>query len=417
MSQALAARPVRDILKWPSEGITHVPLQVYVDGEIYLWEQDRLFRGPAWSYLGIEADIPNAGDYFTTKVGDTPVIVVRSASGSVNALVNRCAHKGVTVCYQNEGNAKTFTCPYHNWIYDHEGKLTTVPFERGVQKKGGMPEDFDKGNYRLQPLRVESIKGLIFGTFSQSVKPLEQYMGEQMVGHIRRTIHGKPRVIGRYRQYMHNNWKLYAENARDNYHPSLLHGFFTTFRINRLSAEGGTAQDPTGWHHISYTKRYTDKHEREYETGLVRAQKKDYGLEDPSLIDQWIEFDDQVTSCIQCIFPNFVLQQILNSIAIRQIVPLGPEKCELVWTYLGFDTDTPEQTAVRVKQGNLVGPAGLVSMEDGVIGEFVQRGIQGDLDGNAVLLMGGREVAPVPTRATETSVRGFWRTYRELMDV
>ncbi len=417
MSQAVAARPVKDILKWSAEGITHVPLQVYVDPEIYMWEQDRIFRGPVWNYLGLEAEIPNSGDYITTKVGDTPVIVVRTAEGKVNALVNRCAHKGVTVCYQNEGNCKTFTCPYHNWIYSHDGRLTTVPFERGVQNLGGMPKDFNKGDYRLRPLRVETLSGMIFGTLSPATKPLDEYFGEVMLNHIRRTLHGKLRILAKYRQVMHNNWKLYAENARDNYHPSLLHGFFTTFRLNRLSAEGGVRQDAAGWHHIVFAKRHTDKQEGEYASGVIRAMKTNYGLEDPSLIDQWLEFEDSITNSIQCIFPGFVLQQVLNSLATRQLVPLGPETCELVWTLVGLDTDTEEQTKMRVKQANLVGPAGLVSMEDGVIGEFVQRGIQGDLDGKAVLLMGGRDVAPVPTRATETSVRGFWRVYRELMDV
>ena len=176
-------------------------------------------------------------------------------------------------------------------------------------------------------------------------------------------------------------------------------------------------QDAAGWHHIVFAKRLTDKQEGEYASGVIRAMKTNYGLEDPSLIDEWMEYDDSITNSIQCIFPGFVLQQILNSLATRQLIPHGPDKCELVWTLLGLDTDTEEQTRVRVKQANLVGPAGLVSMEDGIIGEFVQRGIRGDLDANAVILMGGRDVAPAPTRATETSVRGFWRVYRELMNV
>ena len=116
-------------------------------------------------------------------------------------------------------------------------------------------------------------------------------------------------------------------------------------------------------------------------------------------------------------FPGFVLHQILNSIGTRQIITHGPNDCELVWTLLGFEEDTPEQTAVRVKQANLVGPAGLVSMEDGAIGGFVQKGIAGDLDNVAVIEMGGRGVGGMPTRATETSVRGFWKVYRELLGV
>jgi anthranilate 1,2-dioxygenase large subunit/terephthalate 1,2-dioxygenase oxygenase component alpha subunit len=84
---------------------------------------------------------------------------------------------------------------------------------------------------------------------------------------------------------------------------------------------------------------------------------------------------------------------------------------------IGLEEDTPEQTAVRVKQSNLVGPAGLVSMEDGAIGGFVQKGIAGDLDKHAIIEMGGTGVGGMPTRATETSVRGFWKVYRELLDV
>jgi len=72
---------------------------------------------------------------------------------------------------------------------------------------------------------------------------------------------------------------------------------------------------------------------------------------------------------------------------------------------------------MRLKQSNLVGPAGLVSIEDGIIGNFVQRGIKGDLDAEAIVLMGGDDVGSAPTRATETSVRGFWMVYRELMHV
>ena len=150
---------------------------------------------------------------------------------------------------------------------------------------------------------------------------------------------------------------------------------------------------------------------------MLRAQKTDYGLKDPSLIDQWMEFPDQITNSIQSIFPGFVLQQVLNSLGTRQVITHGVDKCELIWTMVGLEDDTEEQTQVRVKQSNLVGPAGYVSMEDGAIGGFVQKGIAGDLDKRAILEMGGIGVGGMPTRATETSVRGFWKVYRELLDV
>ena len=420
MNQAVAARPPADILKWPAAGYSRVPLQVFADAELYAWEQDLIFRGPTWHYLGLEAEIPDAGDYITTRVGDSPIIVVRRADGGVNALVNRCVHKGSTICFKASGKrarVHNFVCPYHNWIYDFDGNLTSVAFEQGIQQKGGMPPAFDKTQHRLIRLKVETIRGLVFGTFSDQTLPLRDYLGAPMVEHIERTLHGKIKILGRYSQFMRNNWKLYIENSRDNYHPSLLHAFFATFKLNRLSADGGTRQDDRCWHHITFTKRFTDKGDAAYDSGMIRAQKSDYGLKDPSLIDQWMEYPDQITSCIQSIFPGFVLQQILNSLATRQIITHGVNDCELVWTLFGFEEDTPDQTAVRIKQSNLVGPAGLVSMEDGMIGGFVQKALRGDLDGVAILEMGGTGVGSQPTRATETSVRGFWKRYRELLNV
>lgn len=271
MSQTVGARPVGHILQWPVEGYTRVPLQVFADPEIYAWEQDLIFRGPTWHYLGLEAELPQPGDYITTHVGDSSIIVVRRADGGVNALVNRCVHKGSTICYQPKGKRQrhNFVCPYHNWIYDFDGNLTSIAFEQGIQQKGGMPADFDKTQHKLTRLRVETIRGLVFGTFSDQTLPLRDYLGPAMVGHIERTLYGKITILGRYSQFMRYNWKLYVENSRDNYHPSLLHAFFSTFKLNRLSAEGGTLQDERNWHHITFTKRYTDKGDQAYDTGMI----------------------------------------------------------------------------------------------------------------------------------------------------
>jgi anthranilate 1,2-dioxygenase large subunit len=90
-------------------------------------------------------------------------------------------------------------------------------------------------------------------------------------------------------------------------------------------------------------------------------------------------------------------------------------RTELNWTYLGFETDTPDQHRMRLRQSNLAGPAGYVSMEDGCVGGFVQRGIAGSADASAVLEMGGAEARSSESRVTEASVRGFWKAYRAAM--
>jgi anthranilate 1,2-dioxygenase large subunit/terephthalate 1,2-dioxygenase oxygenase component alpha subunit len=69
----------------------------------------------------------------------------------------------------------------------------------------------------------------------------------------------------------------------------------------------------------------------------------------------------------------------------------------------------------RLKQSNLVGPAGFVSMEDGCVGGFVQRGAAAAPDALSVINMGGEDAETQETRATEASVRGFWKAYRRYM--
>jgi anthranilate 1,2-dioxygenase large subunit len=122
-----------------------------------------------------------------------------------------------------------------------------------------------------------------------------------------------------------------------------------------------------------------------------------------------------VTLQILSVFPGFVLQQIQNAIAVRQILPRGTSRTELNWTYLGFADDTPALRLMRLRQGNLVGPAGYVSMEDGCIGGFVQRGIAGVPDHESVLEMGGEDAQSSESRVTEASIRGFWKAYRREM--
>jgi anthranilate 1,2-dioxygenase large subunit/terephthalate 1,2-dioxygenase oxygenase component alpha subunit len=403
---------------WPDQGVTRIPYFVYEDAELYEAEQELVFRGPAWNYLCLEIDIPAAGDYITNQIGDTPVIVVRGADGGVRALVNRCAHKGAMICYAPSGNVAALTCPYHNWVYDFDGKLQSVAFRHGVGGQGGMPADFALTDHSLVPLRVATIRGLVFGSFSPAAAPLEEFLGARLVAHVERTLNRPYRILGRCSQTMHCNWKLYAENSRDTYHPSLLHSFATMFKLNRLSAEGGIEMDDAGWHHLVFARRHTDQASADYDAAALRANDVGCALADPRLIEDWVEWDDGITNSIMTLFPCLNLQQSLNTVAIRQMVPRGPLESELFWTFLGFADDDEQKTQIRLRQSNLFGPAGFISLEDGAIGEFVQKAVRGEREQMAVVEMGGRDVGPSPkTRTTETSVRGFWRTYRRFMSI
>ena len=415
---------------WPSDGVTRVPYWIFQDRDIYAAEQERIFQGPSWNYLCLSVEVKNTGDFIATFVGDTPVIVVRDADGELYAFENRCAHRGALITLEPRGNTKDFTCVYHAWSYDRQGNLKEVAFKDGIKGKGGMPASFCMQQHNPRKLRLAEAFGVVFGSFSNDVVPLEEHLGEDIYTRIGRVLGGRtPVVLGRYTQALPNNWKLYMENVKDSYHASILHLFFTTFELNRLSQTGGIIVDPTGGHHVSFSaidassandneKNNVENNEKdnEYAEQNIRSDSE-FKLADPSLLESFKEFPDSVTLQILSTFPTFVLQQIQNAIAVRQIVPRGVDRTDLHWTLLGFAEDSPEQRLIRLKQANLVGPAGYISMEDGCVGGFVQRGIAGAAGEQAVIEMGGAGTDSSESRVTEASVRGFWKAYRAQMGI
>ena len=404
------------ILEWPDGGNARVPYRVFVDRQVHGAEGRRIFQGPTWQLLCLGLEVPKPGDYKTTFVGETPVIVTRGEDGAINAFENRCVHKGAMVCLKDRGNARTLTCVYHNWNYDLTGQLRSVAFQAGVKGRGGMPDDFRVADHQLRPLRVAELAGLVFASFSEQAPPLEDYIGAEIVARLHRVLNRPLRILGFHSQYLSNNWKLYIENVKDTYHAGLLHHFFATFRLNRLASEGGVIIDATGGNHVSYSRRRTIHADAEYDSSKLRASRPDYKLADPSLLDSTDEFGDGINVQILSVFPNFILQQVENSIAVRQVLPKGPGETELNWTVLGFADDDAATTAMRLKQANLIGPAGFISMEDGAIGGFIQRAIPGARGGASIIEMGGREHKSQNTRTTEASVRGFWQAYRAHMN-
>jgi len=294
-----------------------------------------------------------------------------------------------------------------------------VAFEAGVGGKGGMPEGFCKEDHSPRKLRVATTCGLVFASFSDDVPDIEAYIGEAVLARIRRILgKGEVEVLGRFTQKLPNNWKLYFENVKDSYHASLLHLFLTTFDVNRLTQKGGLIVSEDGGNHVSYSMVIPgEKHGSEYRDQGIRSESSSYRLKDPSFLDGHDEIGDGITLQILSVFPGVVLGQVYNSFVVRQVLPKGQEETELNWTYFGFQDDTPEQRRARLKQLNLVGPAGLVSMEDGCVGGFVQRGVATAGEGSALVQMGGEASVSTDTRATEASVRGFWRAWRKHMDV
>lgn len=400
-------------LPWSVEATTRVPYQVFLDPVIYEREQERLFRGPAWNYVALEAELPHPQDFKATFLGDTPIVVTRDKDGALHAFVNRCAHRGALVCRELRGNRATHVCAYHQWSYDLKGNLIGVPFRKGINGKPGLPDDFQLGQNSLRKLQVAVYDGLIFASFDPHVEPLVDYLGPGMRPSLDHIFNRPVQVLGHTRQFINANWKLYAENVRDPYHASLLHLFHTTFGMYRSSQAGGMRMDAHGRHSVLRSYRRTETEEvAAYKDTDLRTYQAKYTLADPSLLRGRAEFPGLT---IQTIFPCLVVQQIQNTLAVRHIIPRGPDRFELIFTFFGYTDDDEELRAVRIKQANLVGPAGLVSMEDGHAAEIVQQAIVRDKGATSLVAMGGHAVADEESLVTETAIRGFWGYYREIM--
>ncbi|HKY82696.1 MAG TPA: anthranilate 1,2-dioxygenase large subunit AndAc [Sphingobium sp.] len=398
---------------------SRVPYAVFSSKEIYDLEQERIYRGPTWNFLGLEAEIPNPGDYKSTFVGDTPVVMTRTEEGGLAAWVNRCAHRGAMVCRELRGNATSHNCVYHQWSFDTKGNLLGVPFRRGQKGQAGMPKDFNPKEHNLRQLRVDSFSGLVFATFSDTVEPLDEYIGETMGGYIKRVFCKPVEYLGCTRQYSKSNWKLYMENVKDPYHASLLHLFHTTFNIFRVGMKAHCVTDENhGLHSIimAIKEGQDETAGGDYKEQNIRSYDEGFHLEDDSILALVEEYDVIATNHIQPIFPQLVVQQIHNTLVARQLLPKGPNNFELIFHFFGYADDTPEMRNLRIKQANLVGPAGYISMEDTEATELVQQGTVRDGLETSVIEMAKHEPDQSNTLITEKLIRSFWRGYRKLMN-
>ena len=402
--------------RWPDAGSSRIPNWVYTDPGIFAREQEVIFEGPGWLYVCLEAEIAKPGDFKRSRLGAKEVVAVRDASGEVQVLVNRCAHRSAQFCSAGRGSAKEFVCPYHQWTYDLGGNLIGVPFRRGYRGQGGMPADFRLEEHGLQRLSVARRHGVVFASFSPEPEPFDRYLGDTMLGYFDRVFAGRELVVlGYLRQRIPSNWKLMFENIKDPYHASLLHVFLVTFGLFRLDQQSAIEMDTTGRHGVLVSRR-GEQQENEA-TRQMRAFKPNFALRDPRLLEPVREFEGDATVVMQTVWPNLIVQQQSNTLATRQIVPIDTGHFDLAWTFFGYADDTAEMRQRRLRQANLMGPAGLVSLDDSEAMLLSQAGIDGNEAAECIAEMGGRAVHDEPHMLTETAIRGFYQHYRRVMDL
>jgi len=404
--------------RWPDGDGREIPYAVFTSPAIFEREQARIYRGPTWHFLALDDEISTPSAFKSTFIGTTPVVVTRTRDGDIAGWINRCAHRGALVCRTARGTASKHRCVYHQWTYDERGHLRGVPFQKGLDGKAGMPSDFTPGEHDLTPVRIACHRGLVFGTLADDAPDLETYIGPEMLPWVDRIFHKPVVYLGCTRQYAYSNWKLYFENVKDPYHASLLHLFHTTFNIYRSNMLGRSIVDSRHGLHalITTTPRGDAETAGTYRDQGIATYQSGLALVDPSLLETRTELAEQTSNNIHTLFPSTVIQQIQNTLAVRQVLPKCAGEFELVFHFFGYADDDAALRRQRLKQANLAGPAGYISLEDTTATELVQRAIESCADGaHSYMAMGDETQDQASSLITEHMIRSFWRGYRAIM--
>jgi len=405
--------PVHIERRWPADGYTRIPYWVYTDAAVFQKEMDVFFAGNTWNYLGLDCEVPEVGCYKRNWIGTRPVIMVRTENGEIAVLENRCAHRGAQICWQNTGKVNDFTCPYHQWNYDLNGNLQGLPFKRGVMGKGGMPRDFDPKQHGIRKLRSVNRGGTIWATFSDEAPTFEEYCGPEVLAEIDQVFPGKKlTLLGYTRQLIPSNWKMYIENLKDPYHATLLHTFYITFGLWRADSKSENYPIPNSGHSVMIShnegKKVTEA------TPEMQRFRTDLEMLDRETVTPKKEFNGGRVGGAW-VFPAAAVGIQANTLKTRHVIPRSPTEHELVFTYYGYEDDDEDMTRRRLKQANLLGPAGFVSMDDSEMLTQCQIGATGYPHEAGIIEMGGRDTERTDYMVSEVLIRGFYRYYIEAM--
>jgi nitrite reductase/ring-hydroxylating ferredoxin subunit len=398
--------------------------RIFTDPSIFEVEQERIF-GRCWLFIGHESELPEPGSFIRTTIGAEPVLVTRDRDGQIHAHLNVCRHRGTELCRVDSGTATTFQCSYHGWTYRNDGRLVGVPGKKTIYF-----DDIDTDEWGLKPVaKLDTYKGLIFGTFDRDAPTLLDYLGN-MAWYLDVLLdrrHGGTELIGVQRWTIPTNWKVVAENhGGDEYHVGFAHrsnfppDVADPARIVPLARE----IRPEIGHGLGAYIFPEDQSFRTQGGPLAPPPLARYlaDIED-EVVERLGELRSRIGWVHGCVFPNFAMVPVFNS--IRMIHPRGPDHVQMA-SYVLVDRDAPVEVKAIAKATAMqtFGPAGSFEQDDGGNWSDVTRCSKGPQARSQRYHLGmglGHEEhvdglpGEVGATASEMNQRGFYRRWADMM--
>ena len=347
----------------PEAGL--VSRRIFHDEEIYRAELDRIFKR-AWLYLAHESEVPDPGDFVHVYMGEEAVILCRDRDGQLYGLVNSCRHRGNRVCRVDRGNARSFVCSYHGWAYNTKGNLIGVPGKTELYK-----DEIDQPSLGLvRVARIDSYKGLVFGTFDPEAPSLEEFLGDMRWGLDLLLDQGDlvaaPGVV---RWNIEGNWKFAADNAiGDMYHAAWTHR--SAMLAGHLGGNG--AQSLAQYAPTREQKGITllAAYGHGLNADFAEADEVDLGSPlaawrlDPAVQARLGPVRSRVQRSNMNVFPNLFVNSGSRDLMVRH--PRGPGRMEVRKTVLVDRNASEETRRMQIRSSNRhFGPAGMFEQDDG----------------------------------------------------